>query len=112
MDLTHTDYPGLRVIHVAAGRIDSAAAIQFKDQMRALTDELDYRAVLDLKDVKFIDSSGLGAIVASMKQMPKGIRLDLATLQPDVARVLRLTRMDKVFVIHDALDTAVVPNGI
>lgn len=112
LELTHTDYPGLRVIHVDAGRIDSAAAIQFKDQMRALTDELDYRAVLDLKDVKFIDSSGLGAIVASMKQMPKGIRLDLATLQPDVARVLRLTRMDKVFVIHEALDTAVVPNGI
>lgn len=112
LDLTHTDYPGLRVIHVAAGRIDSAAAIQFKDQMRELTHDLDYRAVLDLRNVKFIDSSGLGAIVASMKQMPSGIRLDLANLQSDVARVLRLTRMDKVFVIHEALDTAVAPNGI
>ncbi len=111
LELTHTDYPGLRVIHVAASRIDSAAAIQFKDQMRALTDTLTYRAVLDLSAVSFIDSSGLGAIVASLKQMPSGIRLDLSSLQEDVARVLRLTRMDKVFIIHDALDLAVAPNG-
>lgn len=109
--LTYTDYPGLRVICVEAERIDSAAAIQFKDEMRTVTETLEHRAVLDLKNVAFVDSSGLGSIVASLKQMPEGIRLDLAALQPDVARVLRLTRMDRVFVIHEGVDTAVVPNG-
>lgn len=111
MELAHDDYPGLRIIHVHGGRIDSAVAIQFKDAMRAATNGLSHRALLNLGEVGFIDSSGLGAIVFALKQMPRGCRLDLACLQPEVARVLRLTRMDRVFVIHDSLDTAIVPDG-
>lgn len=57
------------------------------------------RVVLDLSDVTFLDSSGLGALVAAMKLIAPQ-RLDLAGLTPNVARVFRLTRMDTVFVIH------------
>jgi anti-sigma B factor antagonist len=62
--------------------------------------------VLDLGQVTFVDSSGLGAIVAVMKSMGDGRRLDLASLTPDVAKVFRLTRMDTVFLIHADLDRA------
>ena len=58
------------------------------------------RVVLDLSRVTFVDSSGLGAIVAAMKMLAPDRRLDLAGLQTNVERVFRLTRMDTVFVIH------------
>ncbi len=51
----------------------------------------DSRVILDLSSVKFIDSSGLGAIVAAMKQLGSGRRLDLAGLTPVVEKVFRLT---------------------
>ncbi len=50
-------------------RIDAAVAIQFKDAMRAATDGGPDRVILDLSGVDFIDSSGLGAIVAAMKHL-------------------------------------------
>lgn len=106
MELSSIDFANCRVIRVEAERIDSAVAIHFKDQMRALSEGLAVRAILDLGQVTFIDSSGLGAIVAALKQMPAEVRLDLANLQDEVARVLRLTRMDRVFVIHDSVETA------
>lgn len=105
MDLQCTETNNTLIITVNEPRIDASAAIRFKDSMRALTDAGPPHAILDLSRVIFVDSSGLGAIVASMKQLKPDQRLDLAGLTPDVAKVFRLTRMDSVFVIHESLDS-------
>jgi anti-sigma B factor antagonist len=94
------------LVTVHAERIDAASAIQFKDRMRDIAAGAEGRVVLDMGHVDFIDSSGLGAIVAAMKAMPEGKRLELAALQPKVVKVFRLTRMNDVFVIHDDPDVA------
>ena len=96
-----------RIVHVDASRIDAAMAIQFKEEMRQLTQDAPERVVLDLTQVDFIDSSGLGAIVAAMKHMGGTSRMDLAGLSPTVSKVFRLTRMDTVFHLFDTLDEAV-----
>ncbi len=100
MDLQSTTHGTYKFISVNAERIDASVAIQFKDAMRAEAEGGPDHVVLDLGQVKFIDSSGLGAIVAAMKQLGKGRKLDLAALTPDVEKVFRLTRMDTVFTIH------------
>jgi len=94
------------VISAAEPRIDATVAIAFKDQMREATDGVSGRVVLDLGAVEFIDSSGLGAIVAAMKQLSGNRKLELAALSPPVAKVLRMTRMDSVFPIHDSVASA------
>ncbi len=106
MGLTSKTTGETQIITVHADRIDAAMAIQFKEDMRASTEDSAHRVVLDLSDVEFIDSSGLGAIVASMKQLGKDRRLDLAGLQPVVEKVFRLTRMDTVFRLFETLDDA------
>lgn len=106
MTLTSTDRNGARIITVDAARIDAAMAIQFKEDMRQQTDAGPERVILDLSQVEFIDSSGLGAIVAAMKQLGDGRRLELAGLTPMVDKVFRLTRMDTVFSLHATLDDA------
>ncbi|WP_127113612.1 STAS domain-containing protein [Shimia sediminis] len=106
MDLSSNAENGTLVVTVNESRIDAAVAIQFKDKMRESTEEAGDRVVLNLAQVSFIDSSGLGAIVAAMKQLGKDRRLDLAGLNEDVDRVFRLTRMDTVFKIHQSLGDA------
>lgn len=109
MSLSSTLTNGVKVITVAANRIDAAIAIQFKEDMRVETDDGPNRVILDLARVDFVDSSGLGAIVASLKQMGNGRRLDLAGLTPTVDKVFRLTRMDTVFKLYPSLDDALAP---
>lgn len=106
MGLTSTANGATQVITVHSDRIDAAMAIQFKEDMRSETESGADRVVLDLSGVEFIDSSGLGAIVASMKQLGKDRRLDLAGPQPVVEKVFRLTRMDTVFRLFATLDDA------
>lgn len=106
MNLTSTTAGDKRVVTVQDRRIDAAVALSFKDRMRAETENGPDVVVLDLQNVDFVDSSGLGAIVASMKAMGKERTLALVGLTPTVEKVFRLTRMDKVFPLYPSLDDA------
>lgn len=107
MRLTSRDIGGRTVVTVGEDRIDAAGAIAFKEAMRNATEGGLGPVILDLGGVDFIDSSGLGAIVAVMKHLGRDRRLHLAALLPNVDRVFRLTRMDSVFPIHDSLADAI-----
>ncbi len=111
MSLSTTLTDTAQIVTVNAERIDAAMAIQFKEDMRAETEGGHDRVILDLSSVEFIDSSGLGAIVAAMKQLGGGRQLDLAGLSPMVEKVFRLTRMDTVFKLYATLDEATAADG-
>lgn len=112
MELSFQSVGGFGVVRAHAQRIDAAVAIQFKDRFSEISGQLDRnlaarvdhgtdRAVLlDLSEVEFLDSSGLGAVVAARKLLGKGHQLAPAGLQPAVEKVLRLTHMDRVFPIY------------
>ena len=106
MNLTSRTEDSLQIVAVSETRIDAAVAIDFKEAMRNETESGSSTVVLDLSNVEFIDSSGLGAIVATMKQLGRERKLALAGLTPNVDKVFRLTRMDSVFPLFSTLDGA------
>ncbi|THH36642.1 anti-sigma factor antagonist [Aliishimia ponticola] len=106
MNLSSTTDGNRRVVTVNESRIDAAVALTFKEQMRTETESGPDTVILDLQQVQFVDSSGLGAIVAAMKTMGKGRTLALAGLNPTVSKVFQLTRMDSVFQLFPTLDDA------
>lgn len=87
------------VVRVDEARIDAAVAIEFKESVRAAAEGRGGTVILDLSRVQFLDSSGLGAVVAVMKLLGREQVLQLAGLTPPVAKVFRLTRMDSIFTI-------------
>ena len=111
MEFSTRTEDSLRIVSVQDNRIDAAVAIEFKDAMRAQTDGGPDLIVLDLSQVDFIDSSGLGAIVAAMKHMGADRKLALAGFTPTVQRVFQLTRMDSVFSVFPTLDGALAELG-
>jgi len=106
MELSTERNGGALVIRVDAPRIDAAGAIQFNEAIRRATEGSDLRVILDLSQVHFLDSSGLGALVSVMKLLAPARRLELACLAPAVEKVFRLTRMDAVFTIHPVVPDA------
>ncbi|MDG3041052.1 STAS domain-containing protein [Roseicyclus marinus] len=93
-------------LSVDESRLDASVAIQFKDRFRDLTQDASGDVILDLSRVDFLDSSGLGAVVAARKILGAGRRLELAGLTLPVAKVMTLTQMHTVFPIHADLDAA------
>lgn len=106
MQMTASEVGDSLVITVEERRIDAAVALRFKDRMLELTQSASPRVILDLRMVDFLDSSGLGAVVGSMKQLGRERQLDLAGLTPTVDKVFRITRMDRVFRIYATAEDA------
>lgn len=106
MKIANEPCNGSTVLHVRAERIDAACAVQFKDAVNAQLESCAPRVILDLADVRFVDSSGLGAIVSIYKGQLGHRQIDLCCLSTPVEKVFKLTRMDQVFVIFSDMDTA------
>ncbi|WP_224816337.1 STAS domain-containing protein [Hasllibacter sp. MH4015] len=106
MDLSYTPHGTFGVVYVADTRLDASIAIQFKEAFRTATAD-GGDVILDLSAVEFLDSSGLGAIVAVYKGLGEGRHMALAGLQPPVEKVMTLTRMNSVFAIFPTLAHAV-----
>ncbi|MDQ1901459.1 STAS domain-containing protein [Paracoccus sp. WLY502] len=87
---------------VEEARIDAAIATRFKDRLREIVLRGRKPVRLDMRRVDFMDSSGLGAMIAVRKALPESLPLVLEGLTPNVERVFRLTRMDSVFDIRPA----------
>lgn len=110
MMLTHSEMHDVLVLTATTDRIDAANAIHLKDEFRNATGSFEGRVVMDLSSVNFMDSSGLGAMVAALKTLT-GRKLELTNMTPTVDKVFRLTRMDKVFLLHETLQDAFAPSS-
>lgn len=111
MKLSLSTDAAVDVVTVEEDRIDAAVAVDFKDAFRALTSDREGAVVLDLSKVAFLDSSGLGSVVAVQKLLGEDRPLELAGLQPAVGKVMQLTRMHTVFSIHPTLNAALAAHG-
>lgn len=102
MPLAGEERGGALVLRAAGPRLDASIAIAFKDAFRAALTPEAHEVVLDLSAVEFLDSSGLGALVAVLKLAGPERRFALAGLTAPVRKVFALTRMDSVFEVRPA----------
>jgi anti-sigma B factor antagonist len=86
---------GILLVKVKAARIDASVSGAFKDSLSKIAARSE-RVVLDLSAVDFVDSSGLGALVAGVKAA-KVKKLAIAGARSQIVTLFRIARMDKVF---------------
>ena len=92
------------------GQLDAASVDSFREQFLRWWDGApDLRfVVLDLSRVDFLDSSGLGAVIALLKRVTnRSGDLKLCGLNRRVRLVFEITRAHRVFDILDTVDEAV-----
>ena len=85
------------VAKVLESRITAEVAARFKEDLIEYVTKGHRTFVLDLSEVTFIDSSGLGALIASLKVIGDGGEIALCGARDTVASMFKLTRMNKVF---------------
>jgi anti-sigma B factor antagonist len=76
---------------VVHGEIDMATAPQLRDLLDELVSGGSRRIVLDCRDLGFLDSSGIGVLVAARNRMGDGGELVIDSPTPQVLKVLEIT---------------------
>jgi anti-sigma B factor antagonist len=84
-----------------SGKITSTSSGELRSTVRSLLPEAQ-RIVLDLTDVSYMDSSGLGALVAVyVSAKTHHCQLKLIHVGPRLQQLFRLTKLASVFEGHD-----------
>jgi anti-anti-sigma factor len=84
---------------VLNGRIDAFNSPSLREQVDQLIKQGIYRFVVDLRQVKFLDSAGMAVLVSLLKQarLQGGNAKLIMPLEEGARRILHLTRFDRVF---------------
>jgi len=94
------------VVKILEPRMGADRAASFKDEMGKLVDQGHTAFVLDLSEVNFIDSTGLGAILSILKRVGKSGDIIVTGTSDTVGSMFKLTRMDRVFQMFPTVDEA------
>ena len=95
------------VILDISGEIDLYNAPEIKDIINKLIEQKRYNVVINLKDVTYIDSSGIGALISSLSNLKKyqgGLKI--INVFASVRKVFELTKLTSFFEIFDSEDEA------
>jgi anti-sigma B factor antagonist len=89
------------------GRLDVAGAPSLRDAFSEIAKDEPSRVVIDMEGVSFVDSTGLGSVIAALKQLrsTQG-ELRLAAPNQQVRVVLELTTLDRVFPYYATVEEA------
>ncbi|HOO71153.1 MAG TPA: STAS domain-containing protein [Spirochaetota bacterium] len=104
MDIEFRDYGEHKIIAVS-GEVDLYNVSDLKKALFSVTDGKYPSVVVDMKNVNYMDSSGIGALVAGQKKMKAhNGKFALINIHDDVLNILKLATLDKFFKIYDTED--------
>ena len=91
-----------------SGELDLSSALTFEEELRRIESEVQPRVlVLDLRTLKFLDSTGLRLILAAhARAMKRGGRLTIVQGSDAVKRIFRLTGVIERPNVFDDLQAA------
>jgi anti-sigma B factor antagonist len=88
-------------------KLTAPIADNFKAQLYQLLDNDNKKIILDMENIAFIDSSGFGAIVAVYNHAKNAqLELSLCNIAPMVMNLIKITKLDQVFVIYNSVEDA------
>jgi anti-sigma B factor antagonist len=102
---------GAPVISVL-GEVDLATVPAFKQTLLCAAEDGTGEVIVDLTGCSFLDSRGLGALLATRGRLERSNRrLALVLSHPSVIRIFQITQFDELFEIYPTLGAAVNGNG-
>jgi len=101
-----TTAQGIGVV-MPRGRLNMVSARRLKELLSELVSDGTSRIVVDMAETTFLDSSGLGALIAGLKSARQaGGDLRIARPTPSVQTVFQLTNLDKVLRARETVEGA------
>lgn len=84
------------------GEIDIYNSDEVKTRLTRLLEEKNTDLIIDCKDLEYIDSTGLGALVGVLKALKQADNnMHLKNLRSNILKLFRITDLDKVFIIEE-----------
>ncbi|RFU43322.1 anti-sigma factor antagonist [Actinomadura logoneensis] len=102
----HRDVQDLTVVKIS-GEIDVFTSPRLREMLLDIIDNGGTYLVVDLGEVTFLDSTGLGVLVGIYHRLrARDGSMSFMGVNERVRRVFHVTQLTKIFVLHDSLEEA------
>lgn len=89
-------------------KLDLEIAAQLKAKLLILCQPDVSTLIFDLRNIEYVDSSGLGALLLAYRQMKEnGAPIVLVGVQPMVKKMLTISQIDSLFQYEDSVESAI-----
>ncbi len=107
LKLGHYTMDGTEVVDVA-GEVDVYTAPRLRELLIDLVNKNNYQLVVNMDEVEFLDSTGLGVLVGAVKRVrAHDGSVDIVCTQQRILKIFRITGLTKVFGIHETVGQAI-----
>ena len=107
MEISIDRLDDVAVAALPVDELDASNSGEFKRQIAPVL-QAQTKLVLDLSQLRFVDSSGLGAMLSCLRQLSaKGGDLKLSGMSRQVRALFELVRMHRIFDIYGTKEEAV-----
>lgn len=111
LDLTTREESGVSIVAVS-GEVDIYTASSLDERLSALVAEGHTRIVVDMRDVDFLDSTGLGVLVKTLKRVrEQDGSLEVVASSDRILKVFRITGLDRVVTLHESMPETLAGNA-
>ena len=97
---------GDAIVVALAGELDLYNAPALREALLEAAARAPRRLVVDLSEVTFVDSTALGALVQARSALADGSDFALAAPGLEARRALEVSGLDRHFVVHDTVESA------
>lgn len=97
---------GRVVVIATSGVVDMITAPQVEDAIKTALAKTPEGIVVDLTEVEFLASAGMGILVAAHDEAPEGVGIRIVAEGPATSRPLRLVGIADIVPLHATLDEA------
>jgi len=108
LKITNRQVDGVAIVDLAGRIVLGEESNAMREQVKGMLAAGQKKIVLNMNDVTYIDSSGLGALVAAHHSArTQGASLKLAHLGSKFQEILQVTKLLTVFEVHDTEAAAI-----
>lgn len=82
------------------GEIDISSSLKLKEELNLILDEKELSINIDMSNLAYIDSTGLGVLIGILKRVKKSENnIYISNVKTNISKLLRITGLDKIFII-------------
>jgi anti-sigma B factor antagonist len=106
LEYTNTEVEGIHVLSVS-GEIDMMTKGAFEDALNSALADGNFSLVIDLKAVRYMDSSGFNALVQTQRQLSARSRKLYVVSNALVRRIFWALKLSQLFDLYESRDVAI-----
>ena len=108
MKVNISEKEGIVVIKLSGQLMGGSDALKINDDLFDLLEKGKNRIVIDLEEVSWVNSSGLGILIGMITRVRKESGdLKLANISEKIREILKVTKLESIFEVHSSVDAAI-----